>query len=252
VEAVVHLAGEGIANGRWTARKKARILQSRTQGTRLLSQTLARLTHPPRVLVSASAIGYYGDRGEEALNEESSKGWGFLPEVCEAWEGATAPAADAGIRVVRARLGVVLSPSGGALALMRLPFALGIGGRLGSGRQFMSWVAIDDVVGAFHYALTSDYLRGPVNVVAPNPVRNREFTTILARTLSRPAVLPVPAVVLRLLVGQLADEALLGSARVLPSKLRLTGYAFRYPDLEAALRDLLARSRDARRIARLM
>jgi len=243
VEAVVHLAGESIATGRWTTQKKARILESRIKGTQLLSQTLARMTRPPHVLVSASAIGYYGDRGEETLNEDSPQGRGFLPEVCQAWESATEPAFRAGIRVVQTRLGIVLSPSGGALAMMLPPFRLGLGGPLGNGRQYMSWVAIDDVVGAIHYALTTEHLRGPVNVVAPNPVTNQEFTKILARVLRRPAVFPVPPVMLRLMLGQLADEALLASARVLPSKLRLTGYPFRYPDLEGALRHLLATSR---------
>jgi len=243
MDAVVHLAGENIAAGRWTTQKKARILESRIKGTQLLSRTLERLTNCPRVLVSASAIGYYGHRGEEALNEESPSGTGFLPEVCQAWESATEPASRAGIRVVQTRLGVVLSPAGGALALMLTPFRLGLGGPLGSGRQYMSWVAIDDVVGAIHYALTTEHLRGPVNVVAPNPVMNREFTSTLARVLRRPAVFPVPPVMLRLMLGQLADEALLASARVLPSKLRLTGYPFRYPDLEGALRHLLPTSR---------
>ncbi len=243
MDAVVHLAGESIAAGRWTPRKKARILESRIQGTQLLSQTLARLTGRPRVLVSASAVGYYGDRGEETLNEDSPPGAGFLPQVCQAWESATEPASRAGIRVVQTRLGVVLSCAGGALALMLPPFRFGLGGRLGSGRQHMSWVAIDDVVGAIHYALTTEHLRGPVNVVAPTPVTNREFTKTLARLLSRPAVMPVPPVMLRLLIGQLADEALLASARVLPSKLRLAGYVFKYPHLEGALRHLLATSR---------
>ena len=239
IDALVHLAGENLAAGRWTAARKASIRESRIRGTRFLCETLAQLPHPPKVVICASAIGYYGDRGEELLTEESSAGSGFLAQLCQDWEAATEPAVKRGIRVVNLRTGIVLSPAGGALAKMLLPFKLGVGGRLGSGVQYMSWVSIDDVVGAIDYALANESLSGPVNVVAPTPVTNREFTKTLGRVLSRPTVLPAPAFVLRLVLGQLADEALLSSARVSPTKLLVKGYHFRYPNLEAALRHVL-------------
>lgn len=242
VEAVIHLAGESIAAGRWTTQRKERIRISRLQGTRLLCETLAAMAHPPRVLISASAIGYYGDRGEELLREDSAPGTGFLAEVCRAWEVATEPASRRGIRVVLCRMGVILSPEGGALGKMLLPFRLGLGGRLGSGRQVMSWIALDDVVGAMHHAIITEHLRGPVNLVAPQPVTNQEFTTVLGRVLHRPTLAPVPAFALRLMLGELADQALLASARVQPTKLVAAGYAFHYPELEAALHHLLRRS----------
>ena len=239
IDAVVHLAGEPIAKGRWTPQKKAAIQESRVQGTRALSEVLARLARPPQVLITASAIGYYGDRGEAMLEEHSAQGSGFLAELCRQWEAAANPARQRGIRIVNLRIGVVLSPAGGALKMMLPPFQLGLGGTLGSGRQYMSWVAIDDVVGAILHAASTDTLQGPVNAVAPNPVTNREFTKTLGRVLSRPTIFPVPAFALRLLLGQLADEALLASARVTPSRLQQTGYVFRYPMLEPALRHLL-------------
>jgi uncharacterized protein (TIGR01777 family) len=241
VDAVVHLAGENIATGRWTAEKKAKIHASRVQGTRLLCEALARLVHPPRVLVSASAIGYYGDRGAESLHEASQPGTGFLAEVCQAWEAATAPAVERGIRVVHLRLGIVLSPAGGALAQMLLPFKLGAGGVLGSGRQYMSWIALDDAIGAVLHALMTPSVQGPVNAVAPQPLTNRDFVTVLGRVLGRPTLLPLPALAARFAFGEMADALLLASARVAPRQLLETGYVFRYPDLDSALRHVLGK-----------
>ena len=240
-DAVVHLAGESIASGRWTPERKARIRASRVEGTRLLCEALAALDARPRTLVCASAIGFYGDRGDAELDEASPRGTGFLADVCAEWEAATAAARAAGVRVVHLRFGVILTPAGGALARMLLPFRLGAGGVLGSGRQYMSWIAIDDAVGAIHHALVTPALDGPVNAVAPMPVTNREFTRALGRVLRRPTVFPVPAVMARLAFGEMADELLLASARVVPRKLRDSGYAFREPDIEAALRHLLGR-----------
>ena len=240
-DAVVHLAGENIASGRWTARRKQRILESRTGSTSLLARTLAGLHHKPRVLACASAIGIYGDRGDELLSEESEPGTTFLARVCQQWEAAAQVAADAGIRLVHLRFGMVLSTEGGALPKMLTPFRLGLGGPIGNGRQFMSWVAIDDVVGAIEHVLDHDAVRGPVNIVAPQPVTNREFATVLGKVLRRPAVLPLPAPVVRLLMGEMADELLLASARVVPGRLEQSGYTFRYDRLEAALRALLGR-----------
>jgi hypothetical protein len=239
VDAIVHLAGESVA-GRWTEPKKERILRSRVEGTPTLSEAIAVLDRPPGVLVCASAIGYYGDRGDEQLTEDSASGEGFLAEVVREWESASRPAEEAGIRVVRLRFGIVLGPSGGALKTMLRPFRLGLGGRLGRGRQWMSWVSIDDVVGAIHHALATEELAGVANTVAPNPVTNAEFTKTLARVLGRPALMPVPAPALRLVLGEFAQETL-ASARVIPGRLLETGYEFRYPELERALRHLLGR-----------
>ncbi|MEE8200800.1 MAG: TIGR01777 family oxidoreductase [Candidatus Acidoferrales bacterium] len=244
LEAVVHLAGENIT-GRWTPAKKARIRESRVQGTQLLAGTLAELAQPPKVLVCASAIGYYGDRGEEVLQEASPPGSNFLAEVCQAWEAASQPAAQKGIRVVSLRIGVVLSPRGGALGQMLLPFKLGVGGKIGSGRQYLSWIAIDDLVGVIHHALTTDSLQGPVNTVAPQAVTNLEFTKTLGRVLGRPTLFPLPAFAARWAFGQMADELLLASARVEPARLKASGYVFRTPDLEGALRHLLGKTRAA-------
>ncbi|MBI5685167.1 MAG: TIGR01777 family protein [Verrucomicrobia bacterium] len=240
-DAVVHLAGENIATGRWTPEKKARIRDSRVQVTRRLCDTVARLASPPRVVICASAVGCYGNRGDELLREESAPGTGFLAEVCRDWEAATKPAADAGIRVVNLRFGVILSAAGGALAKMLTPFKLGVGGVIGDGRQWMSWVALDDAVGVIGDALANDALRGPVNVVAPQPVTNREFTTALGRVLRRPTMFPAPAFALRLALGEMADALLLSSQRVEPAKLVASGYRFRFPELEGALRHLLKR-----------
>ena len=243
VDAVVHLAGETIAT-RWTEARKRRIRESRLQGTRLLAETLARMPRPPRVLVSASAVGVSGDRGDEVLTESSSTldaPPDFLVELAREWEAATEPARAAGIRVVIVRLGIILTPAGGALGRMLLPFRLGVGGPLGSGRQWLSWVAIDDAIGALHHALLTDTLAGPVNVTAPEPVRSRDFAATLGRVLCRPALLPVPAAGLRLLFGEMAEVALLASQRVIPARLAESGYAFRYPTLEGALRHGLGR-----------
>jgi hypothetical protein len=240
-DAVVHLAGENIV-GRWSAEKRTRIRDSRVLGTKRLCDTLARLSSPPKVIVSASAIGYYGDRGEEVLTEESAVGHGFLAEVCQAWEEATLPAVQRNIRVVTARIGIALSPTGGVLVQMLLPFRLGLGGRIGSGEQYMSWVALDDVVGAIHHALFTDTLYGPVNITAPHPVTNREFTATLGRVLGRPTVLSVPASVVRLALGEMADELLLSSARVEPQKLQEAQYTFRHPELTGALRHMLGKT----------
>ena len=240
-DAVVHLAGESIASGRWTAAKKERIRSSRVDATRLLCNALARLGRPPKALICASAIGYYGDRGDEVLREESAPGRDFLAGVCRDWEAACEPAARKGIRVVNLRFGVVLGRGGGALARMLPPFRLGLGGRIGSGRQYMSWIALDDAVGAVQHALATGALRGPANAVAPRAVTNQEFTRTLGRTLGRPTLFPMPAFAARLAFGEMADALLLGSARVEPARLLASGYRFRHGDLEGSLRHLLDR-----------
>lgn len=242
VDAVVHLAGEGIADHRWTAERKRAILESRTSGTGLLARTLAQLRNPPRVLVSASAVGIYGDRGDELLDESASLGSDFLAQVCEAWEAAAAPAAAAGIRVVHPRFGIVLSPAGGALARMLPPFRAGLGGPIAGGRQWMSTIAIDDAAGAVQHAIARDELTGPVNVVGPLATQNAEFTRVLAHVLRRPAVFPVPAAALRLFFGELADAALLASQRAVPAALERSGYVFRHAGVEDALRFVLGRT----------
>jgi uncharacterized protein len=241
IDAVVHLAGESIAEGRWTPAKKRRILESRQQGTRLLAEKVAGLPDPPEVMVSASAVGYYGDRGNELLREESGPGSDFLAEVCKAWEAAADPAREAGIRVVHPRFGLVLSPKGGALGRTLPIFKLGGGGRIGSGRQWWSWVALDDVVGAILHALTNDSVKGAVNVGSPNPLTNAEYTRVLGRVLNRPTFFPLPAPAARLVLGEVADALLLASQRMEPAKLKETSYEFRYPELEGALRHLLGR-----------
>jgi uncharacterized protein (TIGR01777 family) len=241
LDGLVHLAGENIAAGRWTAGQKARIRDSRVNSTRLLSETLAQLSRPPKVLVCASAIGFYGDRGTDLMSEDSPAGGGFLAEVCEAWEAASQPARDAGIRTVLLRIGVVLSPAGGALAKMLLPFRLGAGGVIGTGDQYWSWIGLDDVVGAIHHALISDTLEGAVNAVAPQPVTNREFTKTLGRVLSRPTLVPLPGFAARLALGEMADALLLASTRVEPARLLASGYTFRHPELEGALRHCLGK-----------
>ena len=237
-DAVIHLAGESIV-GRWTSEKKARMVDSRVQGTSHLAAALARASRKPRVLITASAIGYYGDRGEETLTEESGPGTNFLAGLCRQWEAATGAAAQAGIRTVQVRIGVMLSTKGGALPKMLTPFKLGLGGRIGSGRQYLSWISIDDVVGGILYALNAGQVRGPVNATAPNPATNSEFTRSLAEVLHRPAIFPMPTFAVRALFGQMGDELLLASARVLPSKLQVSGYQFRRPELKTALMSLL-------------
>ncbi len=239
VEAVVHLAGEPIAAGRWTAERKRRIRESRVQGTGLLAGALASLPTPPGVLVSGSASGYYGHRGDEVLTEDAGPGDNFTAEVAREWEAATAPAAAAGIRVTHVRLGIVLSPDGGALAKMLPVFRCGLGGQLGHGRQWMSWASLRDTVAAIRMALIAPALAGPVNVCAPEPVTNAAFTRALARALGRPALLAVPAFALRLALGQLAEETLLASTRMVPTRLERAGFAFRDPALGPTLERLL-------------
>jgi len=239
-DAVVNLAGESLADGRWTAKRRERILKSRTESTRTLVTALRELEPRPGVLLSGSAVGFYGDRGEDVLSERSTMGTGFLPEVCLAWETMAEGAARAGMRAVFLRFGVVLARQGGALAKMLPLYRAGLGGRLGSGRQWMSWIGLGDAVGAIRHALSDDRCRGPLNVVAPAPVRNAEFAAALGRVLHRPAFLPAPALALRAVFGRMADEALLASTRAVPEKLIETGYTFRAPTLETALRGVLA------------
>lgn len=238
LDAVVHLAGENIA-ARWTEKKKEAILQSRVKSTRQIAESLATMVKPPQVWVCASAIGYYGDRGDEVLREESGPGKDFLAQVCQEWEAASQPAAEVGLRVVQLRFGIVLSKRGGALSRMLFPFRLGFGGRVGSGRQWWSWIAIDDVVGAIQHALQNEKLSGPVNTAAPHAVRNAEFTTVLGQTMRRPTVFPLPAFAARAAFGEMADHLLLASQRVDPAKLAASGYNFRYPELPAALAAIL-------------
>jgi hypothetical protein len=239
-DAVVHLAGEPIAE-RWTPEKKRLIHESRARGTHLIAEALRQLSTPPRVLVSASAVGYYGDRDAETLREESASGSGFLAEVCRDWEAATEPAERAGIRVVCLRNGMVLGKAGGALAKMLPPFRAGVGGKIGSGKQYMSWIALDDLVGAIVHVIQTPSVRGPVNAVAPHPVTNREFTKTLGKVLGRPTIFPLPASAVRLLFGQMGEEVLLASQRVEPARLVSSGFKFQFPELEAALRHALSR-----------
>jgi uncharacterized protein (TIGR01777 family) len=250
VDAVIHLAGVSIAGGRWTTARKTAIVKSRVQGTTLLAETLARLRRPPRVLVSASATGYYGDAGATTLTEDSPVGKGFLARVCRDWEAAAAPAAAAGIRVVQPRFGVVLAGDGGFLARVAPLFRLGLGGPLGGGEQFMSWIALDDLLGMLLQAIVDDRLGGPVNAVAPQAITNRAFTETLASVLGRPAVLPAPAMALRLALGEMADEILLASQRVRPARLEEVGFSFAFTSLEDALRFELGKiDRERRREA---
>ncbi|MBZ5667419.1 MAG: TIGR01777 family oxidoreductase [Acidobacteriia bacterium] len=238
-DAVVHLAGESVV-GRWTDEKKKAILESRVQGTTNMAAALAKSAAKPRVFICASAVGFYGNRGDELLREESPAGQGFLPEVCRKWEDASRIAANAGIRTVNVRIGLVLSPKGGALGSMLTPFQLGLGGRIGSGLQWWSWIHLDDVVGGIHRAMRTESLSGPVNLVAPNPVRNAEFTKVLALVLGRPAFFPVPKFALRLAFGRMAaEEMLLASQRVAPGRLADSGYTFRFRELRAALENLV-------------
>lgn len=236
-DAVVHLAGESVSQY-WTSTAKQRIRESRTKGTQNLVLGLSRMAVPPRVLAAASAVGFYGDRGEEVLDESSLPGTGFLPEVCQEWEDASNSAARLGVRVVTKRTGVVLHPAGGALAKMLLPFKLGLGGPFGSGRQWMPWIHLMDQIGSILYSIDNEVLSGPVNAAAPNPVTNREFVWSLARALHRPAFLPVPAFALKLVLGEMS-QIVLGSQRVLPKALDRAGYQFRFPTLDSALADLL-------------
>ena len=239
IAAVVHLAGENIAEGRWNDKKKENILSSRVRGTKLLAGVFAASDHKPRIIVSASATGVYGDRGEEFLDETNGPGNGFLADVCKQWEEATAPAVDAGLRVANVRLGIVLSTAGGALKKMLLPFRMGLGGVIGSGKQYMSWVSIEDVTGMIQYVIANESMRGPVNLVSPDAVSNREFTKTLGRVLHRPTIFPLPVFAARIAFGEMADELLLASTRVLPKKLTDSGYKFRHPELGEAFEQLL-------------
>lgn len=240
-DAVVHLAGENIAEGRWTSAKRDRIRDSRVQGTTLLAKTLASLEDEPKVLVSASAIGFYGDRGEDEQFEDADPGHGFLPDVCAAWENAANPAREAGIRVVHPRIGVVLGRDGGALAKMLFPFKMGVGGPIGSGRNWMSWISLDDQVRVIERAIEDESLSGPVNSCAPEPVRFADFARVLGKVLRRPAFVRTPAIAMRLALGAMVDDLLLASIRVSPRKLSMTGFEFEHPDLETALRAILER-----------
>jgi len=240
-DAVIHLAGESVM-GRWTDQKKKAIRESRVRGTTNLASALAqvRTDAKPRVLICASAVGFYGNRGDEVMNETDPGGTGFLPEVCREWEQASRIAANAGIRTVNVRIGLVLTPQGGALGSMRTPFQLGLGGRIGSGQQWWSWIHLDDIVGGIHHAMRTESLAGPVNLVAPNPVRNADFTRVLASALRRPAFFPVPEFALRLAFGKMAaEELLLASQRIAPGKLKASGYPFRFEDLRGAIENLL-------------
>ncbi len=239
VDAVVHLAGESIAEGRWNAAKKERIERSRVDGTAALARQIAESEDKPSIFISASAIGYYGDRFAETLTEKSEPGSGFLPAVCSQWEAATQPAEEAGVRVVKLRTGIVLSAEGGALKKMLFPFKMGGGGILGDGKQYMSWISLDDMVGAIRFLLLDTELDGPVNLVAPNAVTNHEFTKTLGKTLRRPTLLPMPAFAARMLFGEMADALLLSGARVVPEKLSAAGYTFEHEDLKSALEDIL-------------
>lgn len=238
-DAVVNLAGESIAEGRWTDEKKRRIRESRVKGTKLLGDALANLTDSPKTLICASAIGYYGNRGDEVLTESSQAGDDFLAKVCVEWEEATALATEKGIRVVNARFGVILDPNGGALAKMLPPFRMGVGGRIGSGTQWMSWITLNDVIGALKFALMEERLSGPVNFVAPNPAMNAEFTKALGKALGRPTFFPIPAFGVRLAFGEMADALLLASQRVKPERLISEGYQFQYSQLGVALSHVL-------------
>lgn len=241
VDAVVHLAGESLYGLRWTAAKKRRIRESRVRGTRLLAERLARATGPPRTLVCASGMNYYGDRGQDLCPEDTAPGEGFLPEVCRAWEAAADPAREAGCRVVHLRFGLILSPAGGALRLMLPPFRLGLGGPIGPGRQYLGWLSRDDAIGIVHHALAAPDLEGPVNATAPEPVTMGRFARTLGRALGRPALLRLPASLVRWGLGEMGDELLLSSVRVVPGRLHESGYRYRDPELEPALRFLLGR-----------
>lgn len=238
-DALIHLAGESIAEGRWTEERKKKIRESRVKGTRLLAESIITLKQPPRMFLCASAIGYYGDRGDDVMTETSSPGNEFLAEVCVEWEAATRAAAEKGIRVANMRFGIILDQNGGALAKMLPPFRMGVGGRIGNGRQWMSWIALHDVVKAIQHVLGNESLSGPINFVAPGPVRNADFTKALGRALSRPTFFPIPAFAVRLAFGEMADALLLTSQRVQPEKLAESNFEFDYPTLAAALAHIL-------------
>ena len=238
-DVVVHLAGENIAGKRWNVRVKEELRSSRIEGTKLLCETITRLEKPPKVFICASAIGFYGNRGSDMLNETSVGGVGFLPDLCRDWEAACEPARVRGIRVVNLRIGVILSTKGGALGKMLTPFKLGLGGNIGSGNQYMSWICIDDVIGVINHCISHEKMSGPVNTTAPCPVTNRDFTKTLGAILGRPTIFPLPSLVARAVFGEMANDLLLGSNRVMPNRLSESGYEFQFPSLEPALSHLL-------------
>lgn len=238
-DAVVHLAGDNVGEGSWTEEKKLNIRDSRVVGTRTLVNALKKTSNPPKIFISASAIGFYGNRGDEVLTEESKQGKGFLAEVCTAWEAESAKAEDFGARVVMPRIGVVLAKDGGALKEMLTPFKLGVGGTIGSGEQYMSWIALDDLIKIIHFALENANLNGAINATAPNPVTNEKFTKTLGKVLNRPTIIPIPAFGIKLLFGEKGETLLLEGARVLPKRLEDVGFEFRFPDLENAIHHAL-------------
>jgi uncharacterized protein (TIGR01777 family) len=239
-DTIINLAGENIAGGRWTDDQKRKIRESRINGTHLLSEAIAKLSPKPRVFICASATGIYGDRDDEVLDEQSESGGGFLAGVCREWEEATKPAIEAGIRVVNLRLGPILAREGGMLAKLLTPFKMGMGGKVGSGRQYISWIAIDDVIQAIKLAIEDASIQGALNIVSPNPVTNEEFTKTLGHVLNRPTALAIPPFAARLAFGEMADEMLLASQKVIPKKLANAGFVFKYPELEPTLKHLLA------------
>ncbi len=239
LDAVVHLAGDNVADGNWTEAKKRSIKESRVTGTRTLVDALKKCEKPPKIFVSASAIGFYGNRGDEILTEESAAGSGFFPEVCTEWENESIKAADFGARVVMPRIGVVLTKDGGALEKMLTPFKFGVGGTVGSGEQYMSWIALDDLIRIILFALENESVHGVVNAVAPNPVTNKEFTDTLGKVLNRPTIIPVPAFGIKFLFGEMGETLLLQGARVLPEKLENAGFEFKFTELETTLRHIL-------------
>lgn len=241
IDAVIHLSGENIGKGRWTAEKKRRIIQSRTKSTALLAETIAALPDPPKVFACASAIGYYGNRGSAVMAEADDPGSDFISDVCRKWEDAAAPVQKSGVRTIFLRIGIVLTPAGGALGKLLVPFRMGIGGKISDGNQYMSWIGMDDAISAIRHCIRTPGLAGPVNIVSPNPVPNREFTDILGRVLSRPTLFSVPKTVIELAFGEMGRETVLSSTRVVPARLSDSGYRFRHPDLESALRHLLGR-----------
>lgn len=239
IDAIVHLAGESIASGRWTSNKKEQILSSRVKGTDFISEIISKMVNKPKVLVSASAIGFYGNRGDEDLNEKSSPGKLFLSEVCKAWEDSTLKAQKSGVRVVNLRIGIVLDKSGGALKKMLLPFNLGVGGNMGSGKQYWSWLTLKELVNIINFSINNDSISGPVNAVSPQPLRNSEFTRVLAKVLKRPAIFPMPEFAGKIALGEMADELLFASSKVIPDKLLKSGYSFIHNNLEDGLKKIL-------------
>ncbi|VGO16964.1 Epimerase family protein [Pontiella desulfatans] len=239
IDAVIHLAGESIAKGRWTTEKKKRIEESRVAGTTLLSQQIAESPHKPRVFITASAIGYYGERGNEILDECSSAGTGFLAEVCRKWEAVSLPARKAGIRTVNIRTGIVLSEKGGALSKMLPPFKIGAGGIIGNGKQFMSWISLHDLVEAITFLINDDESVGAINLVSPKPITNHEFTKTLGHVLHRPTIMPLPAFAAKIMFGEMAEALLLSSTKVIPKKLMEAGFKYKHEDLREALEDIL-------------